>query len=234
MPKVLATPAPGIPIRDGYGPRELDGTDGFHGGLDFTGVFPVHAAADGVVIPSNYNTASGVSLIIRHSQHGVSTGYNHLASGSLLVGVGDTVVMGQQIATSGATGYVTGAHLHFEVIPSLNGALPGIGDQNHDPEDWIDFTLTPDPDNQEDNMQKYAPFIITKTFTANEDWFMCALGATKILTPDDFNRLVSLRNNWESYANYTAQASTTSMKVLSRYTRASATDKRADAADLFS
>lgn len=43
----------------------------------------------------------------------VKTVYAHCSE--LLVDVGDKVTKGQEIAKVGATGAVTGAHLHFEV-----------------------------------------------------------------------------------------------------------------------
>lgn len=43
----------------------------------------------------------------------VKTVYAHCSE--LLVAVGDKVTKGQEIAKVGATGAVTGAHLHFEV-----------------------------------------------------------------------------------------------------------------------
>ena len=48
---------------------------------------------------------------------GLVTLYAHCTS--INVNVGDTVTVGQQIATVGTTGYSTGAHLHFSVL--LNG-----------------------------------------------------------------------------------------------------------------
>lgn len=43
----------------------------------------------------------------------IKTVYAHCSE--LLVGVGDKVEKGQEIARVGATGAVTGAHLHFEI-----------------------------------------------------------------------------------------------------------------------
>jgi len=46
--------------------------------------------------------------------------YLHLMQGGVLVKVGEQVEQGQLIAKSGASGFVTGSHLHFEVERSQN------------------------------------------------------------------------------------------------------------------
>ncbi len=76
----------------------------------------VVAADGGVVIASSWAGSYGYRVIIDHGAN-VSTLYAHC--NSLLVNVGDQVYKGQTIAYSGATGRVTGPHLHFEV--RLNG-----------------------------------------------------------------------------------------------------------------
>ena len=87
----------------------------YHGGVDFrcpSGT-KVCSAADGVVIVAkNLNYSYGHYLIIDHG-NGLSTLYAH--NTTLLVGVGDHVSRGQQIAYSGSTGNSTGPHCHFEV-----------------------------------------------------------------------------------------------------------------------
>ena len=87
----------------------------YHGGVDFrcpSGT-RVNAAADGVVIVAkNLNYSYGHYLIIDHG-NGLSTLYAH--NTTLMVGVGDHVSRGQQIAKSGSTGNSTGPHCHFEV-----------------------------------------------------------------------------------------------------------------------
>ncbi|MES1169838.1 MAG: M23 family metallopeptidase, partial [Leifsonia sp.] len=52
---------------------------------------------------------------------GVTTGYGHIASGGILVRIGQYVGPGQNIAKTGRTGAATGCHLHFMV--RINGAL---------------------------------------------------------------------------------------------------------------
>ena len=56
--------------------------------------------------------------MIKHA-NGLSTMYCHMKAGSIRVYSGQKVVRGQAIGQIGATGYVTGAHLHFEV--KVNG-----------------------------------------------------------------------------------------------------------------
>lgn len=83
-----------------------------HGGVDFAGQpgDPVRATNRGVVaLVDNFFLAGNV-VYIDHGG-GVVTGYFHLTQA--LVAVGDTVERGQQIGLVGATGRVTGPHLHW-------------------------------------------------------------------------------------------------------------------------
>lgn len=80
------------------------------------------AAAPGRVIyvyrDGGYNQGWGNRVIVEHAP-GVRTTYNHLANGTVVVNVGDTVTAGQLIGTMGTTGKVTAKHLHFELY--ING-----------------------------------------------------------------------------------------------------------------
>ena len=83
-----------------------------HLGVDFRGAVghPVHAANRGVVaLVDNFFLAGNV-VYIDHGA-GVVTSYFHLSQ--TLVAVGDTVERGQRIGLVGATGRVTGPHLHW-------------------------------------------------------------------------------------------------------------------------
>jgi murein DD-endopeptidase MepM/ murein hydrolase activator NlpD len=90
------------------------GFDRFHSGTDFAGApgTPVLAAAPGVVVLADTLNVRGNATIIDHGW-GVFTGYWHQAE--QFVRVGDIVTTGQPIGTIGATGRVTGAHLHWEL-----------------------------------------------------------------------------------------------------------------------
>ncbi|MET9778161.1 M23 family metallopeptidase [Streptomyces sp. NPDC006367] len=88
-------------------------SSGSHTGIDFhasTGT-PVHAVGVGTVVEAGWGGAYGNQVVIR-MHDGTYTQYGHLLS--VDVSVGQPVEAGQQIGLSGATGNVTGAHLHFE------------------------------------------------------------------------------------------------------------------------
>ncbi len=88
--------------------------DSFHGGLDFSGGEdrPITAPAPGSVVFAGPLTVRGNATIVDHGW-GVYTGYWHQSS--MVVEVGQRVETGQILGYNGATGRVTGPHLHWEV-----------------------------------------------------------------------------------------------------------------------
>ena len=108
----LATwPANG-PVNDGFGYRGSE----FHGGIDIIAGYgaAIVAASAGVVTTVSQDGGWGQYVQIDHGG-GVTTLYAHMISGSPTVSAGQAVSAGQVIGSVGDTGYVTVAHLHFEV-----------------------------------------------------------------------------------------------------------------------
>ncbi|MER5201232.1 M23 family metallopeptidase [Streptomyces sp. NPDC002755] len=87
---------------------------GHHTGVDLAVPVgtPVVAVRAGLVLMSATDASYGHYVLIRHDEHEFTL-YAHLSQGR--VEQGATVAAGQQIGASGATGNVTGPHLHFEV-----------------------------------------------------------------------------------------------------------------------
>ena len=109
------------PLRDpeitstfGYRIHPIYGDRRLHAGVDFrapTGT-PLLAAAAGEVVFAGWKSGYGNTTIIDHGG-GLATLYAHQSS--IGVRVGQDVQRGAVIGYSGATGNVTGPHLHFEV-----------------------------------------------------------------------------------------------------------------------
>jgi murein DD-endopeptidase MepM/ murein hydrolase activator NlpD len=78
-----------------------------------------------VVVFADFLTVRGNATLIDHGW-GVYTGYLHQSE--LLVKPGERVEKGQLIGRVGATGRVSGPHLHWEVL---------IGGVQVDPLDWL-------------------------------------------------------------------------------------------------
>jgi murein DD-endopeptidase MepM/ murein hydrolase activator NlpD len=98
----------------GYRLDPITGRSTFHTGVDIIASpgTPVMAAAGGVVSTVAVVAEYGNIVDVDHD-NGLTTRYAHLSRS--LVKVGDVVMKGQKIALVGATGRVTGPHLHFEV-----------------------------------------------------------------------------------------------------------------------
>jgi murein DD-endopeptidase MepM/ murein hydrolase activator NlpD len=94
-----------------------------HLGVDFAGDVgePVRAANRGVVALVGAFLLAGNVVYIDHGG-GIVTGYFHLSKP--LVAVGDTVARGQTIGLVGATGRVTGAHLHWSARYGTHAVNP--------------------------------------------------------------------------------------------------------------
>lgn len=87
----------------------------------------VHAAAAGVVAEAADDGGYGVTVRLRHllaDGQVVYTQYEHMQYGSLQVYAGETVGQGQELGLVGATGFASGAHLHFEV-KTIDAGGPG-------------------------------------------------------------------------------------------------------------
>ena len=93
----------------------LNGRSALHTGLDFPADAgtPILAAAGGVVVTQEYQSAYGNVLEVDHGNNLV-TRYAHASR--TLVKKGDLVKRGQKIGEVGSTGRSTGPHLHFEVL----------------------------------------------------------------------------------------------------------------------
>jgi murein DD-endopeptidase MepM/ murein hydrolase activator NlpD len=105
-------------VSSNFNPRRLHPVLGkikAHNGVDYVAPMgtPIMAAGDGKVIESAMKGANGNYVVIQHA-NGIVTKYLHLSKRD--VKRGDKVKQGDIVGRLGATGRVTGAHLHYEFV----------------------------------------------------------------------------------------------------------------------
>jgi murein DD-endopeptidase MepM/ murein hydrolase activator NlpD len=121
----------GIASRFGW---RVDPWPEFHDGVDLEADYgtPVHAAADGTVVATDYESGYGNKVDIDHG-NGYHSWYAHLSR--FAVSPGAHVRKGEVIAYVGATGDATGPHLHYQLMhagrpidpqPFLAGVPPAV------------------------------------------------------------------------------------------------------------
>lgn len=95
-------------------------TCGFHTGLDFASYSGetnpmLYSCVEGEVVEVNLTPSAslGNNVVIR-ANNGNYFRYCHMVTGSVVVSVGDRVNLNSPIGRMGATGNVTGIHLHLE------------------------------------------------------------------------------------------------------------------------
>ena len=117
----VASPVPGYGVSYPYGVKNPRYAAGYHTGDDYaapTGTRVV-AVLGGTIVWSNNNGGAYGTWIGLRATNGRDYVYCHLSVRS--VSTGATVVAGQKIGEVGATGNVTGPHLHFEDRPKGGG-----------------------------------------------------------------------------------------------------------------
>ena len=122
----------------GWRTSPLGGGSEFHNAIDLAsngGRADIFASNDGTVVQASgqYYDWYGNYVVIKHSD-GLYTGYAHLSS----IGVtnGQKVSKGQKIGVEGATGPVTGPHLHFQFMKNF---WPNGNDDFINPRQYINF-----------------------------------------------------------------------------------------------
>ena len=107
-------PLDGVAAGSNFGKRRiLNGNPGSpHGGADLPGTTgtPVHAAQRGRVVLADELFFAGNTLVLDHGL-GIYTFYGHLSE--ISAKVGDILEAGDVLGKVGATGRVTGPHLHW-------------------------------------------------------------------------------------------------------------------------
>jgi len=120
---LLALPLRHLSLSSGYGFRvhPVTGTYAFHSGIDLRARHDtVFAVCKGIVKVCGYDRLFGVHIILAHEAF--ESSYGHLSQ--IFVLPGDTVSAGEPIAITGATGRVTGEHLHFSIKFRLRSVDP--------------------------------------------------------------------------------------------------------------
>jgi murein DD-endopeptidase MepM/ murein hydrolase activator NlpD len=119
-----------------------------HNGVDLWGSkepLKIEAWFDGVVIGKGYNSAGfGHYVVIRHKVYGkyVTSLYAHMKAESGLR-KGKRVKAGAVVGVMGATGAVTGKHLHFELGKGRNHPFifGGDGKRYYEPMSFVKATI---------------------------------------------------------------------------------------------
>ena len=133
----LASPLKFEPrITSGFSYRRLHPVLGIarpHLGADFGAPVgaPVVAVADAAVISARYTAGGGNTVALRHAG-GYESRYLHLSAFGAGVRPGAHVSQGQVIGRVGATGLVTGAHLHYELLRNGTHVNP-VAEQKRNP-----------------------------------------------------------------------------------------------------
>ena len=145
---LLASPLKFEPrVTSGFSYRRLHPVLGIrrpHMGVDFGAPrgAPVVAIADGTVAGAAFTRGGGNTVVLRHAS-GYESRYLHLSRYASGMRSGTRVQQGQVIGYVGATGLVTGVHLHYELKRNGAHVNPIAEQKRHPPGEPIPAALQP-------------------------------------------------------------------------------------------
>ncbi|MAI89042.1 M23 family metallopeptidase [Ponticaulis sp.] len=141
---LVTAPANNACVSSGFGMRTLNGRTRPHNGLDITSrpASRVFSGGAGTILEAGYNSGYGLSVLIDHGQN-VYTRYAHLEYVEDDIEVGQTVHYGKPLGRMGASGHVTGIHLHYEILTGRYQA--GVWGRGLTPQNPFDFPEWIDP-----------------------------------------------------------------------------------------
>ncbi|MFJ4962708.1 Glycyl-glycine endopeptidase ALE-1 precursor [Streptomyces sp. ADI96-02] len=124
----FSLPTSAYTVTSTYGQSGALWSSGQHTGLDFAGSAgtPIKAVHSGTITSAGYSGSYGYRTVLQLDD-GTEIWYAHQSS--IDVSVGQKVTTGQTIGRMGATGNVTGVHLHLEVRTAGGSAM--------DPMAWL-------------------------------------------------------------------------------------------------
>lgn len=111
---LIFLPLKHLQITSSFGARThpLTGKPAFHKGVDLRAQHDtVYAVMNGVAKAVGYDRLLGIYITIDHGE--LSSTYGHLSQ--IFIITKDMIYAGEPIGITGATGRVTGEHLHFSV-----------------------------------------------------------------------------------------------------------------------
>jgi len=111
---LVCLPLKHLKIHSGYGYRihPLTGKYALHAGVDLKARNDtVYAILSGLVRSTGYDNGLGLNIRLAHGV--VESVYGHFSQ--IFVIPSDSVTAGEPIGITGATGHVTGEHLHFSI-----------------------------------------------------------------------------------------------------------------------
>lgn len=142
MHTVVMRPVPtGTAVGSWFGPRKAPcaGCSSDHKGIDYLAPrgSAVVSIAKGVVTQAGPLGSLGWTVTVQHVVDGavVESIYGHMIEGSIVVGAGQTVALGDTLGLVGRTGAATANHLHFQM--TVNGSVI-------DPRPWLDSHVNVD------------------------------------------------------------------------------------------
>lgn len=162
----------------------VTGVTEIHRGLDIatSGSKPVYSILDGIVHSIGYDDSQGNWIVIKDNNsssitYGYATLYMHLESRPNFR-VGDRVYKGLFIANEGATGDVTGIHLHVE-MQDLN-RFNNVWHWSYNKSDYLDPTVYMGIDNTEGTWWYYSGIPVPPTPSGKRKKFPWVLYAKKL------------------------------------------------------